>query len=311
MAVDLLCPVDQRPLDDQLRGDCGHSFRAVAGIPILVTGDEPTHGWCDRARELQSDDYPAQRLQPGETPLEWVQRHAVATCGRLYQRPPDTYPIPALPGAIAPRNGGRFLEIGCAWGRWCLAAARAGYDEVVGVDPYVPALEVGRLVAAEREVGNVNFVSADGRHLPFADGSFDAVFSYSVFQHWSKDHVRAAVGEIARVLRPGGRSLIQLTNAYGLHGNAKRLAERVGRRAPDDIRYWTREELLQAFAAVGSTTIVADGFFTLNPRVEDLKLLPWSSRAVILTSETLRRVPGSARIADSVFVVSTKSSFGY
>lgn len=297
--------MDGLPLDG-LRCAAGHVYRAVAGVPILLTEDDPTHGWCDKGRALEPDDYPMQRMQPDETPLQWVQRHAVATCGRLYSRPPETYPVPTLPAPIA-EPCDRFLEIGCAWGRWCIAASRVGYREVVGVDPFVPALEVGHRVAEELGA-DVQFVGADGRHLPFAAGSFDVVFSYSVFQHWSKDHVRAALDEIARVLRPGGQALVQLTSTTGVFGQWKRLGERHGWRNKTDIRYWTRRELLDAFAIIGPSAIAADGFFTLNPRVNDLRFLPWRSRAVVVTSEVLRRIPGSARFADSVFVSATRPS---
>jgi SAM-dependent methyltransferase len=296
----LVCPIDRRPLDERLRCDAGHTYPRVASIPVLVTDDEPTHGWCGKARTLKDGDFPAQRLQHGETPLQWVQRHAVATCGNLYAKPPADYPIPSLPDAIN-QPGGAFLEIGSAWGRWCIAASRAGYSHVVAVDPFVPALEVGRQVADELGA-RVSFVSADGRHLPFADATFDVVFSYSVFQHWSKPHVRQAVAEIRRVLRPGGQALVQITNQHGAYGLAKRWLERRGLREKPDIRYWTPDEIRAAFAVIGPTRLLPDGFFTLNPRVDDLGLLPLRSRAVIRASEALRHVPGSAAVADSVFV---------
>lgn len=307
--VVLACPVHRLPLDGQLRCPNGHEFRRVSGIPILLTDDEPTHGWCDKGRLLEQADYGAQRLQPGEAPLGWVQRHAVATCGRLWSRPPATYPVPTLPDAIAhPAAGQRFLDIGCGWGRWSLAASRAGYAEIVGIDPYVPALEVAAMVADELGAKNITVVAGDGRHLPFADGSFDVVFSYSVLQHWSKPHARAALAEIGRVLRPGGRALVQITNAYGMFGILKRFGERRGWRAKPDIRYWTPAELREAFSGtIGPAKLTADGFFTLNPRADDLRLLPWKSRAIVVVSEGLRRIPGSASVADSLFVLATKA----
>lgn len=313
MQPDLVCPLHRLPLEvrkDTLRCADGEDYRIVNGVAVLVTEDEPTHGWCAKALELQSDEYPAQRMQPGETPLQWVQRHAVATCGNLYSTAPATYPIPSLPDAITmPGPNRRFLEIGSNWGRWCFAAARAGYEDVVGVDPYLPSMEVGRAVARELGLDGVCFVAADGRHLPFSDRTFDVVFSYSVFQHWDKVHVRAALDEASRVLRPGGRLYAQLTNQLGLYGIAKRLLERVGLKEKPDIRYWTFDELRETFtAAVGPTMISADGFFTLNPRRDDLELLPVAARAVVRASEFLKHIPGSAAIADSVWVSSTRTA---
>jgi SAM-dependent methyltransferase len=51
--------------------------------------------------------------------------------------------------------------------------------------------------------------------LPFRDGSFDAVLSTSVFEH--VDDIDAAVAEVARTLRPGGRFVITMPFLYPTH----------------------------------------------------------------------------------------------
>ena len=67
--------------------------------------------------------------------------------------------------------------------------------------------------------GRRRFVRADLRHLPFPDGAFDAVYCwYGVALHASTSQAnQAALGELARVLRRGGRALVH-------HGNPLRLA---------------------------------------------------------------------------------------
>jgi hypothetical protein len=77
------------------------------------------------------------------------------------------------------------------------------------------------------------------------------------------------------------------------------------------VRYWTIPELRAAFGAIGQVSIVADGFFTINPQAADLDLLPARSRAVVRVSDALRRAsthtPFLVHLADSV-VVRVKAS---
>jgi SAM-dependent methyltransferase len=64
-----------------------------------------------------------------------------------------------------------------------------------------------------RERFGIEAVSADVRDLPFADGSFDAVLSNSTLDHFRRAaEVELALGELARVLRPGGRLVLTLDN---------------------------------------------------------------------------------------------------
>ena len=63
------------------------------------------------------------------------------------------------------------------------------------------------VAAAGRNLGGRAAVRvADVTDLPFPDGSFDLVVSSLSVHHW--DHPDAAVPELARVLRPGGRFVV-------------------------------------------------------------------------------------------------------
>jgi demethylmenaquinone methyltransferase/2-methoxy-6-polyprenyl-1,4-benzoquinol methylase len=86
---------------------------------------------------------------------------------------------------------GRILDLGGGTGA---ANEVFGEREVVALDPSAEMLRLNE--AARRTVGV-------GEHLPFADGSFDAVFSAYVFRNL--DSVDATMSEATRVLRPGGR----------------------------------------------------------------------------------------------------------
>ena len=213
------------------------------------------------------------------------------------------YPIPAL---RLPRGEGKFfLEIGCNWGRWCVAAARAGYCPV-GIDPSLKGIRAARHVAQQLGV-EAQYVVADGRHLPFAAHSFDQVFSYSVLQHLSREAVRLVLDEIARVMRPEGGCLVQMPNRFGLRClyHQARRGFREGR--DFEVRYWTPKELSSTFHGVfGSARILVDGFFSLNPQISDVRLLPRRYRPIIYVSEALRAVSRTfsplTYLADSLYV---------
>jgi SAM-dependent methyltransferase len=50
---------------------------------------------------------------------------------------------------------------------------------------------------------DIHYVKCDGRSLPFASGTFDLCTAWDVLEHVSDD--RALLGELSRVLQPGGR----------------------------------------------------------------------------------------------------------
>lgn len=92
--------------------------------------------------------------------------------------------------------GGRTLEIGCGWGHnfghYPAAAAVTAFD-----------LEPDRLTAAARRPAGFPLARANAERLAWADRSFDAVVGTLVF--CSIPQPEAALAEVRRVLKPGGR----------------------------------------------------------------------------------------------------------
>jgi len=82
-------------------------------------------------------------------------------------------------------------------------AAGEHVRRVVGTDLAEGMIIQARLLAAERGVQNVEFLVMDAENLEFPDGSFEIV-TCRIAAHHFLDPERA-VGEMARVLRPGGR----------------------------------------------------------------------------------------------------------
>jgi len=88
-----------------------------------------------------------------------------------------------------------------------VALARRGV-EVTSVDELPREVETWRRLAGGE--GGVRFQVADGRALPFPDRSFDHAYSLSVLEHIPELGDEQALGELARVVRPGGSVLVTL-----------------------------------------------------------------------------------------------------
>ncbi len=306
----LACPRDHQRLqhrDHRFTCPSGHEYPIHNGIPVLLRDDvEHTHEAAQYALRGEERERPA--AATGE--IDWFVQDAIgATGGYLYESligRLTEYPIPEL--RMPRADAAVLVDIGCSWGRWSIAASRLGY-RVIGIDPSLEGVRAAYRVARQLGIADACFLVADARYPPFADSSVDAVFSYSVLQHFSKENVRTTLDQIGRILAPGGRCLIQLPNAFGVRSIYHQLKR--GLREPRlfEVRYWTVGELHRTFQdRIGPTEIFVDGFFSLNPQTSDLRLLAPRARAVVRTSETLRRLSDAFPVlkyaADSLYVSS-------
>src|SRR5256714_12079058 len=124
-------------------------------------------------------------------------------------------------------KGLRVLEIGCGLGTDGARFARAGAS-YTGVDLTEAAVSLARR-RFELEGLPGEFRVADAEALEFADESFDLVYSHGVLHH--TPDAASAVGEIRRVLAPGGRAVVMLyhRDSYNYRVNI-RMLRRVGAR---------------------------------------------------------------------------------
>jgi SAM-dependent methyltransferase len=100
-------------------------------------------------------------------------------------------------------RGLRCLEIGVGTGRVALPLHRDGVD-ITGLD--ISSQMVGRLVANAGGTVPFPIVLADATRLPFKNASFDAAHAAWVLHLISG--WRDVIGELVRVLRPGGKILV-------------------------------------------------------------------------------------------------------
>jgi SAM-dependent methyltransferase len=137
---------------------------------------------------------------------------------------------------LSARPGPEVLDGGAGQGTMSRRLAELGF-EVTSADASPEA------VAALRERAPGPVVEADMTALPFEDASFDAAVLGEVLEHIEDD--RAALAEVARVLRPGGVLALSVPANPKLFGPSDAWA--------GHVRRYTRPALLEACSAAGFT----------------------------------------------------------
>jgi demethylmenaquinone methyltransferase/2-methoxy-6-polyprenyl-1,4-benzoquinol methylase len=108
------------------------------------------------------------------------------------------------------RPGDRVLDACCGTGDLAIAAERAGAGRVTGLDFSERMLE-----RARRKSSSIEWVQADLLDTPFAAAAFDA--ATVGFGVRNVSDLELALGELGRVLRPGGRlGILEITQPRGL-----------------------------------------------------------------------------------------------
>lgn len=103
--------------------------------------------------------------------------------------------------------GDTVVDVGCGPGTAARVAARRG-AAVTGVDPSPAMLRLARLLTAVqpwRRRGPVTWVRAGVEAMPVEDGSTSICWSLAAVHHWP--HLEEGLGEVHRILRPGGTFL--------------------------------------------------------------------------------------------------------
>jgi ubiquinone/menaquinone biosynthesis C-methylase UbiE len=138
--------------------------------------------------------------------------------------------------ALAPSPGDRLLEIGPGTGYYTLDVARR-VERIDVFDLQQEMLDHTMRRAREAEIENIVPEQGDARSLPYPDASFDGAYLVTVLGE-IPDH-EAALRELRRVVRPGGRLVVgelfgdpHMVTMGSLRGRAEpaglRFADRVG-----------------------------------------------------------------------------------
>ncbi len=117
----------------------------------------------------------------------------------------------------------RVLDAGCGQGRTSMQLATKYGAVVSGVDLVPRSINFAQKMGAGNE--RVDFQSADYNDLPFADETFDVVFTLETFTH--SDDPEKTLKEFLRVLKPGGRIAIFDYTVAPLHTMPKEIADAI------------------------------------------------------------------------------------
>lgn len=103
-------------------------------------------------------------------------------------------------------DGAAVLEVAPGPGYFAVELARLGRFDVTGLDISHTFVTLATELAGRSGVA-VDFRQGDATAMPFRDGQFDLVICQAAFKNFSRP--LTAINEMHRVLRPGGRAVIQ------------------------------------------------------------------------------------------------------
>lgn len=196
-------------------------------------------------------------------------------------------------------QGADVLEVGCGTGL-ILARVAEFAGRAAGLD-----LSEGMLAKA-RERG-LDVVQGSATALPYADASFDVVYSFKVLAH--VEDIRTAMSEMARVTRPGGYVLAEFYNTRSLRYLVKRLKPPTAvSESTNDEAVYTRYDSIEQIKSYLPESLrwhTVRGIRIVTP-VSHVHRVPGLRRLVRLAEERLADAPIARELGGFVVAVARK-----
>ena len=185
----------------------------------------------------------------------------------------DAHALAELVARVSPQASDRMLDIGTGAGHTALAFASA-VRSVVAYDLTPEMLDEVRRNAAARGITNLTVRQGAAESLPFPDASFDIVACRMTTHHFAA--LPRAVGEMARVLAPGGRLLIVDTMVPEDDALDREINEIEWLRDPSHVRNYRPSEWRALVEGAGLT--VRDAIIGYHDEGGGMDFAAWTSR---------------------------------
>lgn len=200
----LACPLDLNALtltNSNLNCKaCGRSFEIIDGIPVLLSNNDKSN---QKVRKTELFEESAEYFE------------------RVYvKRVKEWKLIPYLSETFQAADSWT-LDVGTGAGILPLLNAKRGIFSV-GMDVSLHGAKVGQAKARELGLTNCFFVVGDAVHLPFKSNAFQLVTNYTAIEHIYEPE--ACIRDMRRVLRPGGRLLLNTINNFSVMAGKTRMA---------------------------------------------------------------------------------------
>jgi len=111
------------------------------------------------------------------------------------------------------RDGMHVLDVGCGRGEFVFRCVQDYQIVGVGIDCSAAGIKIARNIVyefgTEEQKTRMLFVKGDAQALPLANESFDVIFSHHVVEHLYSEQLEKMLGECNRILRDGGRLVLE------------------------------------------------------------------------------------------------------
>jgi ubiquinone/menaquinone biosynthesis C-methylase UbiE/uncharacterized protein YbaR (Trm112 family) len=230
----LRCPqcASELTLGEQAVCAKGHRYPVVQGIPVFL----------DEATVASNPQYAGQRAY-FDSEFSGYERYSLENWRVGY--------LNRLRAAgVLDSSGSALLDVGVGGSGYTVIEAARGGRPAIGCDLSLRGLAAARTFAeAEGVADRTLWICCSAERLPLASGSFGSALAIAVLEHVPND--QAALGELARVLQPGGRAWVTVPHGLRNISPPFRLANRRHDRRLGHLRRYEAETLVDSGRAIG------------------------------------------------------------